>query len=154
MPPRPWIVKFLMPRALLIGLLAPVAAGPVWAQRQTATAGNLELHAEAVASRSLTPEAAANYRVEPAADRGVLLVTVLRRERGNAVTVPAQVYAGAMSRRNHVLSIPLREVREDKAVYYVGEFRYTAPDELRFLVNANVLGTPLKAEFSRAFPVD
>lgn len=142
-----------MQRALLIGLLTALAAVPAWAQRQSA-AGNLELHAEAVPSRTLTPEAAASYRVEPAPDRGVLLVTVVKRERGGTATVPAQVYAGAMSRRNHVISIPLREVREDKSVYYVGEFRLTPPDELRFLVNANVLGTPLKAEFNRAFPVD
>lgn len=142
-----------MQRALLIGLLTALVAAPTWAQKQT-PAGNFELLAEAFPSRTLTPEAAANYRVEPAPDRGVLLVTVVRRERSGAVTVPAQVYAGAMNSRNHVISIPLRELREDKSVYYVGEFRLTPPDELRFLVNANVLGTPLKAEFNRAFPAD
>jgi len=142
-----------MHRALLIGLLLTLAAAPTWAQRHT-TAGNLELHAEAVPSRTLTPEAAANYRVEAAPDRGVLLVTVVKRERSGTATVAAQVYAGAMSRRNHVISIPLREVREDKSVYYVGEFRLTPPEELRFLVSANVLGTPLKTEFNRAFPAD
>lgn len=82
------------------------------------------------------------------------LVTVIKRERGSNATVPAQVYAGAMNRRNLVIRIPLREVRTDKSVYYVGEFRLTPPDELRFLVGANVLGTPLKVEFNRAFPVD
>lgn len=143
-----------MLRALLIGLIAAVSSGPAWAEKQTAAAGNLELHAEAVPSRTLTPEAAANYRVEPAPDRGVLLVTVLKRERASTATVPAQVYAGAMSRRGYVISIPLREVRAEKSVYYVGEFRLTLPDELRFLVNANVLGTPLKAEFSRSFTAD
>ncbi len=76
----------------------------------------------------------------------------MKRERGNADTIPAQVYAGAMNRNNLTISIPLREVNDGKVVYYLGEFRLTPPDEFRFLVNANVLGTPLKAEFSRSFP--
>lgn len=137
----------------LAWLFAPLmlwSALPAWAQK--ATAGNLELHAEAMPTITLTPEAAANYRVEPSADRGLLLVTVMRRERGKAVTLPAQVYAGAMNQRNLTISIPMREVNDGQTVYYLGEFRLTPPDEYRFLVNANVLGTPLKTEFSRRFP--
>jgi hypothetical protein len=38
-------------------------------------------------------------------------------------------------------------------VYYLGEFRVEAPDTLRFLVNANVLGKPMKVEFSQIFSV-
>jgi len=113
--------------------------------------GNLELHAEAIPTTTLTAEAAQNYRVEPAADRGLLQVTVLKRERG-AAAIPARVYAGAMNRNNLTISIPLREVNDGKAVYYLGEFRLTPPDELRFLVNANVLGTALKTEFKQKFP--
>jgi hypothetical protein len=123
---------------------------PAWASRT----GNLELHVEAIPTTTLSAEAAQSYRVVPSAERGLLLVTVMKRERGNAVTLPAQVYAGAMNQHNVTISIPLREVNDGKAVYYLGEFRLTPPDELRFLVNANVLGTPLKAEFSRKFPKD
>ncbi len=78
----------------------------------------------------------------------------MKHERGNPVTLPAQVYAGAMNQNNLLISIPVREVRDGKHVYYLGEFRLTPPDELRFLVNANVLGTALKTEFSRKFPKD
>jgi hypothetical protein len=47
--------------------------------------------------------------------------------------------------------VPIREVRQPDGVYYLGEFRYNAPDTIRFLVNANVLGKPMKVEFVRAF---
>lgn len=139
---HPWFHGFVM---LCLAL-------PVWANKTAA--GNLELHAEAMPTLTLTAEAAAKYRVEPSAERGLLLVTVMRRERGNATTIPAQVYAGAMNRNNLTMSIPLREVNDGKVIYYLGEFRLTPPDEFRFLVNANVLGTALKAEFSRKFPKD
>ncbi len=137
---HPWLHGFVM---LCLAL-------PAWANKTAV--GNLELHAEAMPTTTLTAEAARNYRVEPSPERGLLLVTVMKRERGNAVTIPAQVYAGAMNRNNLTISIPLREVNDGKVVYYLGEFRLTPPDEFRFLVNANVLGTPLKAEFSRSFP--
>lgn len=138
---HPWLYGFVM---LWLAL-------PAWANR---TVDNLELHAEAMPTTTLSAEAAANYRVVPSADRGLLLVTVMKRERGSATSIPAQVYAGAMNQNNLTISIPVREVREGKHVYYLGEFRLTPPDELRFLVNANVLGTPLKTEFSRKFPKD
>ncbi len=134
------------------GLVMLCLAFSVWAQKSSV--GNLELHAEAMPTTTLTAEAAQSYRVEPSADRGLLLVTVMKRERGNATGIPAQVYAGAMNQSNVTISIPLREVNDGRMVYYLGEFRLTPPDELRFLVNANVLGTPLKAEFSRKFPKD
>jgi len=136
----------------LYGLVMLCLTLPAWAGK--AAVGNLELHAEAMPTTTLTAEAAKNYRVEPSADRGLLLVTVLKRERGNTAAIPAQVYAGAMNRNNLTISIPLREVNDGKVVYYLGEFRLTPPDELRFLVNANVLGTALKTEFSRRFPQD
>lgn len=139
---HPWLYGFVM---LCLAL-------PVWAAKTAA--GALELHAEAMPTTTLTAEAAENYRVTPSADRGLLLVTVMKRERGNAATIPAQVYAGAMNRNNLTISIPLREVNDGKQVYYLGEFRFTPPDELRFLVNANVLGKPLKTEFSRKFPAE
>jgi hypothetical protein len=144
--------EVVMKHPWLYGLVMLCLALPAWASRTTV--GNLELHAEAMPTTALTPEAAANYRVIPSAERGLLLVTVLKRERGHAVTIPAQVYAGAMNRNNLSISVPLREVNDGQAVYYLGEFRLTPPDELRFLVNANVLGTALKTEFSRKFPKD
>ncbi|MCU0841371.1 MAG: DUF4426 domain-containing protein [Thiobacillaceae bacterium] len=138
---------------LLAGLLALGLTGAAGAESYLAANGKLEMRVEALPSTSLSPEASRDYRVEPAPDRGLLTVRITRNGRpGKAEMVPAQVYAGAMTRNNMLLSIPVREVREGNSVYYLGEFRVTPPDELRFLVNANVLGSPLKAEFSRAFP--
>lgn len=141
-----------MKHASILGCVIFCLASPIWASKSSVR--NLELHAEAIPTTALSAEAAAMYRVEPSAERGLLLVTVLKRERGQAVTIPAQVYAGAMNRNNLTISIPLREVRDGQTVYYLGEFRLTPPDELRFLVNANVLGTALKTEFRRKFPID
>jgi len=132
-------------------LLGIIAAAPVCADHRVKV-DNLEMHVAALPTLELTREAALGWNIEPAPDRAVLTVTLLRKPRsGQMETIPGQIYAGAIDQNNFLSSIPIREVRDGGSVRYVGEFRVTAPNTLRFLVNANVLGKPLKAEFSRVF---
>lgn len=114
--------------------------------------GELEVHSEAVPTTELTAEAARVYNITPDAGRGLLTVTLIKKGRnGKAESLPGQVYAGGFTQDNKLFSIPIREVREADGVYYLGEYRVNAPDTIRFLVNANVLGKPMKVEFSRTF---
>ncbi len=114
--------------------------------------GELELHSVAVPTSELTAEAAREYNVTQEAGRGLLTVTLIKKGRnGKSESVPAQVYAGGFTQDNKIFSIPIREIRQPDGVYYLGEYRFNAPDTIRFLVNANVLGKPMKVEFSRAF---
>jgi hypothetical protein len=136
-------------RALMLGVFfAVVPAQAVEIAKQ----GDLEMHCVAVPTSELTPEAAKTYNVEPRPGRGLLTITLLKRVRaGEAKSVPGQVYAGAVNQGNYLSSIPIREIREGNEVYYLGEYRVSAPDTLRFLVNANVLGKAMKTEFTRTF---
>ncbi len=115
--------------------------------------GDLELHCVAMPTSELTPEAAAEFNVARDPRRGLLTVTVFRHlGQGRTQAQPAQVFAGAINQHNSLSNIPVREMRKDGAVYYLGEFRVAPPDTLRFLVNASAAhGKPLKVEFSRSF---
>lgn len=142
-----------MKHRLLVGSIALGLSVAAAAEAHRVASGKLEMQVEALPTTRLSPEAMRAYKIEPAPDRGLLTVRITRSARpGKAETVAAQVYAGAMTRNHQLLSIPLREVREGGSVYYLGEYRVTPPDELRFMVNANVLGNPIKADFSHAFP--
>jgi hypothetical protein len=136
---------------LLPAALALVYTG-ITSGAEVARVGDLEMHGVAVLSTELTPEAARDYNITPGPGRGLLTVTLIKKGRnGKAESVPGQVYAGAVTQDNKLFTIPIREIRQPDGVYYLGEYRVQAPDTLRFLVNANVLGKPMKAEFSRAF---
>jgi len=136
----------LLPCAFLCLLIGQANAAEV------SRLGDLEVHGIAVPTTELTPEAAKDYNITPAAGRGLLTVTLIKKgSAGKAESVPGQVYAGGFTQNNHLFSVPIREVRQPDGVYYLGEFRYNAPDTIRFLVNANVLGKPMKVEFVRAF---
>jgi hypothetical protein len=136
-------------RALLLGTFLAVSSAQAL---EIAKVGDLEMHCVAVPTSELTTEAAKAYNVDQAPGRGLLTITLLRKSRnGEAKAIPGQVYAGAINQKNHISSIPIRQVQEGNNVYYLGEYRVQAPDTLRFLVNANVQGRMMKAEFSRAF---
>lgn len=132
-------------------VLALIHSGAV-AANESSRIGDLEMHSTAVPTLELTPEAAKEYNVTPSPNRGLLTVTLIKKQRyGKAQAVAGQVYAGGFTQNNQLFTIPIREVRRDDGVYYLGEYRINAPDTIRFLVNANVLGKPMKVDFSRAF---
>lgn len=136
-------------RAVLLAVALTVSSAQA---AEIARIGDLELHCAAVPTTELTLEAAKAYNVVPRPDRGLLTITLMKKNRsGEAKSVSGQVYAGAVNQSNYLSSIPIREVREGDEVYYLGEYRVSAPDTMRFLVNANVLGKSLKSEFTRAF---
>jgi hypothetical protein len=119
---------------------------------EVARHGDLEVHGVAVPTLELTPEAARDFNITPSTERGLLTVTLIRKGRGGkAESVAGQVYAGGFTQDNKLFTIPIREVRQPDGIYYLGEYRVNAPDTIRFLVNANVLGKSMKVEFSRAF---
>lgn len=141
--------QFLLP-AFALALTCSTIAGANEVARQ----GELEVHGVAVPSIELTPEAAKDYNITPDAGRGLLTITLIKKSRhGKAESIPGQVYAGGFTGDNKLFSIPIREVRQASGVFYIGEYRVNAPDTIRFLVNANVMGKPMKVEFSRAFNV-
>lgn len=138
--------------AILIALCLALGLTAAAQAAETLSSGDIEVHVEATPTNELSPEAAQRYNITPSANRGMLTVTVLRKGAGGkASTLPAQVYAGATTKSNYLINIPVRERREPEGVYYLGEFYVTPNDTLTFLVNVNVLGQPFKAKFSRVF---
>ncbi len=130
-----------------------VQASAAGSETSISKADGVEIHCVAVPTSELTADAAKEYNVTRDPHRGLLTVTILH-DLGHGKTKPlqAQVFAGAINQNNNVSTIPVREVLKGDEIYYLGEFRVTPPDTLRFLVNASTLhGKPLKAEFSRAF---
>jgi hypothetical protein len=135
-------------RALLLTALFAIQAQAA----EPYSTKDIELSCVAVPTTELTSEAARSFNVERSPNRGLLTVTLIKKgKNGKSETVGGQIYAGAINLRNNLSNIPIREVHDGNSVYYLGEYLVSAPDTLRFLVNANVLGKTMKSEFSREF---
>lgn len=130
-------------------LILAILALPAWAE--SFKEGEVEVVVNAIPASELTPEASTNYNVAREAGRGLLTIAVNRVKGGKATALPAQIYAGALNQDNHLINIPVRELKDRDGVQYLGEFRLNGSRALTFLVNVNVSGKVVKAEFSRMF---
>lgn len=136
--------------SLAASLLLPIASPA----EQAVKYGNIEIHYNAMPTDELQPEVAKNYNIVRSRNRGLLTVSVLRKNKlGVAEPVPAVLSASAVNLSAQLTQINMREIRESGAVYYLGEFRVAPPDTLKFSISAKPSGETRQypAEFSRSF---
>jgi hypothetical protein len=118
----------------LFTLLALFAAFPA-AATQAEKFGPYEVHYNAMPASDLRPEVAKTYNIERSRTRGLLTISVLKKNpMGIAEPVTAKVGGNIVNQYSQLSSIDLREIREGNAIYYLGEFRVAPPDTLRFSV--------------------
>jgi len=116
--------------------------------------GDVEIHYNAMPTDELLPDVAKNYKIERSRNRGMLTISVLKRT-GLGVTQAskAEVKVSIPTLTGQSVDVPMREIVEGTAIYYIGEFRVVAPQTLKFAVTAKPEGgaKPLSFDFSREF---
>ncbi len=116
--------------------------------------GEYVVHFNALATDMLPSRVARDYRIVRSRNRGMLNITVLKKVPDSlARPVPARVEAHARNLVGQGRDIKLREIREGSAIYYLGEFRITHEETLKFSIRAQPLGSEeiLEADFSQDF---
>lgn len=109
-------------------LLAPFAV----AENATRT-GGYAIHHNAMTTDSLPAPMATAYGIQRSKSRALLNVSVIREEPGTIGTpVHADVRAVARNLFGQTRPIELREVVEDRAIYYIGTFPVTHREILTF----------------------
>ncbi|MEW6133808.1 MAG: DUF4426 domain-containing protein [Pseudomonadota bacterium] len=105
--------------------------------------GDVEVHYNAMLSTGLLPDVAKNYNIDRSPTRGILTVSVLKKNAmGVARPIPARLTAYMVNLNNQLGDISMREVREGGAIYYLGEFRVVPPNTLKFTVTVEADGEP------------
>lgn len=144
-------MKNLLPA---VAAMVTLAFAQVASAEQSRKFGNIEVHYNAISTTDLTPEVARGYNIERSKNRGLLTVSVLRKNQlGVAEPVTAEVKAWSVNVYQQARNIDIREIREGSAIYYIGEFRVATPDTLRFKIGAKPIGATqdLEVEYTRAF---
>ena len=115
--------------------------------------GPFEIHYNAMTTDELQPEVARAYKIERSKTRGLLTMAVLKENKMGAPSpVPAKLTVYFTNLTQQLGTVPMREVKEGTAIYYLGDFRVAAPDTLKFTATVEVPGE-LKQEmtFSQQF---
>lgn len=126
----------------LIGLLALALVAPTAMAEQAAKFGDIEVHYNAMPTSELQPEVAKNYKLERSQTRGLLTISVLKKNQlGIGQPIKAEVEAHVVNQYSQLGNIDLREIQEGPAIYYLGEFRMSPPDTLKFTLSVKPQGS-------------
>ncbi|HYN79364.1 MAG TPA: DUF4426 domain-containing protein [Lamprocystis sp. (in: g-proteobacteria)] len=142
-------------RPLAPWLLAAGLATSLSALADTSTsADGFVVHHNAFTADTLSPAIAQSYGIQRSKARGVLNVSVIKEKAGTTGTpTMARVEVQAASLTGQKQRVPMREVREQEAVYYLGEFPVQDQETLKFMIEVTPEGATkaIKAETSQQF---
>jgi hypothetical protein len=116
--------------------------------------GDYVVYFNALSTDQLTPAIASQYGIVRSKDRVLLNVAIHRKVSGGATeAVAGTVSASATNLNGQLRGMTLREIREEKAIYYVGELGITDGEVLIYTVDALPAGTnrTLNLRFQRQF---
>lgn len=127
---------------LLAGLLAVVAPFVLLAENSTSIPG-YTIHHNAFTTDMLSPAVASAYRFQRSKNRGMLNVSVIKDIPGTlGESVAADVKAHAANLTGQTREIPMREIQDADAIYYVGDFRVANQETLDFVLTVTPKGAP------------
>ena len=135
---------------LALVLLLPFAAQAEQAQKFD----DVEIHYNALSTNDLTPEIARNYKLTRSKSRGLLTISVLKKNSmGASYPVPAEVKVNAITVYNQLVSVDMREIKEGSAIYYLGEYGVVPSESLKFDISVKPEGSaqPYSFEYQQAF---
>jgi len=138
---------------LFTGLLALALSLPLAAENST-TVGGYAIHHNAITTDTLPPEIAQAYGITRSPNRGMITISVLEnRAEGQPQAVPAAIEVSAANLTGQTREIPVREVREERAIYYIGDFPVSHEETLSFTLKVKPEGVKqaYTAHFSQQF---
>ncbi len=105
--------------------------------------GNYVVHYNALVTDLLPAETARAYGITRSRNRAILNLTVLKKVmETSGQPVPAQVSATATNLNGQLRNIPVREIRDGNAIYYIGEFGIADQETLDFTAEVHPDGAP------------
>ena len=97
------------------------------------TINGYTVHYNALSTESLPPSVARVYGITRSKNRGLLNISVLKKGEGFE-GVEAKLDASATNLTGQMRNIKLRKIKEDNAVYYIGEFSVANEETLDFVI--------------------
>ena len=108
------------------------------AAQQSAQFGAYEIHYNTLNTNMLSPDIASAYGIQRAGTQAMLNVTVIERESREAVRADIEAVAENLTGQRR--DIPLREISDQDAIYYIGQFRIHDEEMLNFDVRVKPEG--------------
>lgn len=143
-------LEWTLAGALLLG------GGGVFAETSTTVEG-YTIHHNALTTDMLEPQIATAYGIQRSKNRGMLNVSVIKEVPGTTgQSVQATVRTQARSLSGQRWDLPMREIKDGDAFYYIADFLVQNQESLDFDIAVTPPGAakPLSAHMSHQFFTD
>lgn len=128
---------------------------PILSQAENSTKiPGFTIHHNVITTDFLAPNIASAYRIIRSKNRGMINISIIQDVEG---TTGKPVSAGVSARVINLLGqsrhIPLREIREGEAIYYIGDFIIPGKEQLIFVLEVMPQGAkkPYTAKLEHQF---
>jgi hypothetical protein len=129
--------------ALVLCTLAALGLPGIATAEQSKDVGDYVIHYNALTTDFLTPPVAQAYGITRSKNRGMINVTVLKKQMGMASQPHrAVVEVAARNLNNQTKSVQPREVSDGGAIYYVAEFPVADRETIEFNLTVAIEGGP------------
>lgn len=116
-----------------LALAAALAVPGLAAADNSTSVDGYTIHYNAFTSDTLTPEVAKTYGLQRSKQRGLLNVSVIKEKPGTTgEPVPAQVEVHTVALTGQQSRLAMREIKEQDAVYYIGELSVRDQETIQF----------------------
>jgi len=119
--------------------------------------GEYVVYFNALNTDQLSPDIAREYGIVRSKSRALLNVSIHRkRDNGQTEAVTGAVSASAINLNGQLKTMTLREIREEAAIYYIGELAITDGEILIYTVDATPSNEPSRftVRFKKQFFVE
>lgn len=116
-------------------LIALLLLLPEVLRAESAIFGDYTVYYQAVNSTFINSDIAEQYDIVRSDRRAFLNISISKNASGGGMTaVTASVSGGKRNLLGQVSDIDFREIREENAIYYIGEFDYSNAEIVRFTI--------------------
>ena len=118
------------------------------------TVGDYTIHHNTLTTDTLTPQIASTYQIQRSKSRGMVNIAILKTTAaGKPEPVSANVTLASRNLVGHIRDIPLREIRQGDAIYYIADFPVADREHLHFKTTVIPVGQtyPIQAIFQQQF---
>lgn len=109
--------------ATVLAAAGLIVGAPTLADDHSTKAGQYTIHHNAFTADTINPDVALAYGIQRSKYRGLLNVSVIKEQAGTTgQSTPATVDVDIVNLTGQKSRIPMREIKDKDAVYYIGEF--------------------------------
>lgn len=148
--------QFMRLQTFIAAFLLLLGTNGLMAENSTRIPG-YTIHHNALTTDLLSPQIANAYDIRRSKNRAMLNVSVIKDvPGGSGKSVEADVKVTAKNLIGQGRNIPMREIREGEAIYYIGDFLVSNREQVRFVLEVTPEGerTAHTASLTQEFHTD